>query len=170
MKSRTIPVVLVCVSVAGTIVMARCTPSREENDMPAPVSSSQAQSESPDSGVISAPSETTSQMPDADTSEPVSVRTDSSNLYISNNSSSDIYFEAFPQELLAVIEWAPCDSPEKCQDKLMKPKSEISISNKRIAGRDTMTITVFWWNLVKVTNEERYEVINLNFTDLSIDK
>lgn len=168
MQSKQILLLLVLISIANVVITAGCTPDGAQTGTPGPSSSGQTKSDSLQTVVTATPLETSPAMSTIDASDPISVTLDSSKLSITNNTANNIYFAAFPQETLAFIEWAPCESPQQCQNDLVAPNTIVSIPLKAIVDRETTTITIFWWHLEKIANEERHAVVNLHSSDLKI--
>lgn len=168
MNPKIISLAIILLSIVSLALVVGCTPREEEANAPEFITAHPEQSELLKPTSVSVPSETTTLMPDLFTTISVTVNDD--NLELVNNSSVDVYFEAFPQEMLAFIEWAPCENPEKCQDKVVKPNNEVLIPLRKIADRETTMITVYWWSLEKAPNDELYEVTNFNSVDLNIEK
>ena len=101
--------------------------------------------------------------------EVISAWLENDQLHISNNSDKDIYYEVFPEEMLALIEWAPCDDILTCQDQRLKPEDKVSIPIGQIVTKDTRRITVFYWNLVMHEIDQRYRVRNMSSKALDLD-
>lgn len=117
-------------------------------------------------GLSSSNSDTEAIMPKQD----VLIWIESNKLFVANNSEDIVYFEAFPNEVLSVIEWGPCDDPESCKNKALLPGEEKSLSINRIVNRDTTGITVVCWNLEESESESRYEVTNQNSASFDITR
>lgn len=79
---------------------------------------------------------------------PLEVLLAAETLSLTNNTSTPIYHFIVPSELLPVIEWAPCSSPDRCS-----PEGTLSASATQsflladLLQEDTDMLSVFWWQL-----------------------
>ena len=101
--------------------------------------------------------------------EGISAWVEDDQLHLSNNSDKDIYYEVFPEEMLALIEWAPCEDVQACQDQRLMPEEKVSLPIKRITTKDTLRITVFYWHLEAHETGQRFQVTNMSSIDLDLD-
>ena len=77
---------------------------------------------------------------------PVMATIDGRALLITNNSDKTIYHRIFPTEILPLIEWAPCLAPETCPaEQRIDPGQEKRISFRSFVGKETESLTIFWW-------------------------
>jgi len=90
------------------------------------------------------------------TDEPVSVATIGDELAISNNTPETIYYVVFPQEILPLIEWAPCQHPDNCPQDRIEAGQRVHLPLKTVANADTNTVVIFWWHLVKNPEGDSY--------------
>jgi hypothetical protein len=102
------------------------------------------------------------------TIEPVSIRLESRQLVLTNNTSEPILYEAFAQEILALIEWAPCDNPDECPEKVVSPGETVRIGLRTVTNRDTKTLVVFWWNVTPTVEGPGFSVTNINMVEIEL--
>ena len=89
-------------------------------------------------------------------SDPTSVESDiisaqaaSGRLNITNNSDDPVYYFAADREALALIDWAPCQDPARCN--AIPPHSTRTIAFQSIAGYQTGSgsALVYHWKLLE---------------------
>ena len=100
--------------------------------------------------------------------EPVSVITTANELVISNNTPATIYYAAFPQEALPLIEWAPCQHPDDCAQDQLESGQNVRLNLQTIANVDTAIVTLFWWHLVKDAKGDGYHDAGLSEIEVRI--
>lgn len=100
--------------------------------------------------------------------EPVTIQLIEDEIVLTNNTSTLIYYEAFQQEILAVIEWAPCTDPVTCLEKRVEPGQAEHIGLESIVGVNTEVVTIFWWHLAKNPDDKGYHTTDLTFVDIRI--
>ena len=82
-----------------------------------------------------------------DHSGAVAITVSSTELIISNNSPYPIYHEIFPNELLRLIEWGPCENPSECPELRTDPEDVKRYDLHSLVYEDERHFTVFWWHL-----------------------
>ena len=100
--------------------------------------------------------------------ELVSIQINSGELVFTNHTVSPVLFEAFPQELLAVIEWGPCDNPMICPDLVVQPEATKKLKLNQIVNRDTKILVIFWWQLLEKEGESRYIISDIRQQEFSL--
>jgi len=79
---------------------------------------------------------------------PVEVLLTADTLSVTNNTSTPIYHFIVPSEMLPVIEWAPCSSPDRCSPDVTIPASAThSFLLADLLREETVMLSVFWWQL-----------------------
>lgn len=100
--------------------------------------------------------------------ELVSIQINSGELVFTNHTISPVLFEAFPQELLAMIEWGPCDNPKICPDLVVQPQETKKLKLKQIVNRDTKILMIFWWQLLEKDGENRYMISDVKQQEFAL--
>lgn len=114
------------------------------------------------------PSEPSTPQNASSSGEPVSVIVSGDELIITNNTTSAIYYVVFPQEILPLIEWAPCQHPADCAEIKIEAGQSVQLSLHIIADANTTIITVFWWHLIEKTDGSGYYNPDLTSLDIEI--
>lgn len=167
-KKRSFRGLLVAMLVLPSLVSAACTTGSQ-----ASLTAVSTDEQTPLSPAVTSPPParaalpTVSSTPDAP-DEPVSVTITADALGIANNTPADIYYAVFPQEELALIEWAPCQHPNDCPEERIAAGQSISLSLQTVAQAETTVITVFWWHLVENSGSNGYHDADLTFIDVEI--
>lgn len=102
------------------------------------------------------------------TVNPVTVDIESDALVVTNNTDNLIGYEAFPEEILVTIEWAPCDDPGYCQDRIVVPDETRRVDLRRLINKDTTVLVVFWWPLVEQADGQGYVVTDVHDVMLNL--
>ncbi len=58
---------------------------------------------------------------------PVTVTLNGRTLIVANHTSDNLYYVAYPSEILPVIEWAPCLAPELCPAEQRIESGQLSV-------------------------------------------
>lgn len=102
------------------------------------------------------------------TKAPMTILIEGDELVFSNNTEAPILVEAFPQELLAVIEWGPCSDQRNCPELVVLPGQTKKTKLNRIVSPNTDIITVFWWNISEQDGGKGYFAGEVHSHDLSL--
>ena len=97
--------------------------------------------------------------------EPVSIVPVSEELIITNNTTATVYYAIFRQEILPLIEWAPCQHPDRCQENTIAPGQTVQLKLQEIIEENTEVLTVFWWHLLK-QSDSKYQ--QRDFTSVEV--
>lgn len=101
-------------------------------------------------------------------SEPVSVTLAADELVITNNTPDTLYYAAFPQEALPLIEWAPCQHPDDCAQDRLEAGQTVRLPLQTVANTDTTIVSVFWWHLVKNPEGDGYHDAGITEVEIKI--
>lgn len=81
-------------------------------------------------------------------SSPVQVTVLTSDEFsILNNTLAPIYYQQFPTEVLPLIDWAPCQLLEDCQNIEILPGNAKTFLFSDIQDRGSESISLFWWHI-----------------------
>lgn len=88
----------------------------------------------------------------------ISIQSVKKGILIENKTSQTIYWTAFEREILALINWAACDDPARCEG-VLPGKSQTILFEKIPSYSAGKEVVVYWWNLEK-QDDESYRVVN----------
>jgi hypothetical protein len=99
---------------------------------------------------------------------PVSAALSGGELAITNGSPATIYYAVYRQEVLPLIEWAPCDHPQRCGQERIRPGESVRLPLATVAKEGTEVVAVFWWHLEQTAQSDRFLVTDLTMIEVAV--
>lgn len=96
------------------------------------------------------------------------VRLDGDAIAITNFTGKPLYYAAFPVELLATIEWAPCAQASECPEAEIQPAQTARVPLSVVQRPATTTVAVFTWHIESQANGGRTYATQPTRTDVQL--